>query len=76
MPGTIAHGMWMKARCLAALEGELPGTCFAEVAFKAPLRLPARAGLAEERRGEALALALLGRDGERVHLVGSAGPLR
>ena len=24
MPGAIAHGMWVKARCLAALEGLLP----------------------------------------------------
>jgi hypothetical protein len=68
--------MWTKARCLAALEGELPGACFAEVAFRAPLRLPGKAGLAEERRGENVAFALRGRDGERLHLSGVAGPLR
>jgi acyl dehydratase len=76
MPGTIAHGMWMKARCLAALEGELPGACFAQVSFRAPLRLPGKAGLAEERRGEDVSFALRGRDGDRVHLTGRAGPIR
>jgi hypothetical protein len=35
-PRPIAHGMWLKARCLAALEGELPDACAVEVAFKLP----------------------------------------
>jgi hypothetical protein len=35
--------MWTKARCLAALEGELPGTYTADVRFKLPLRIPGRA---------------------------------
>src|SRR5919197_1709206 len=42
MKGHIAHGMWTKARCLAALEGELPESYTAEVRFKLPLYLPAR----------------------------------
>jgi acyl dehydratase len=42
-PGTIAHGMWTKARCLAALEGELPASYTADVRFKLPLRVPGRA---------------------------------
>jgi MaoC like domain len=42
-PGAIAHGMWTKARCLAALEGELPDAYAVDVRFKLPLRLPARA---------------------------------
>jgi acyl dehydratase len=40
---TIAHGMWTKARCLAALEGELPDAYTADVRFKLPLRIPGRA---------------------------------
>ncbi|MBE1485913.1 MaoC/PaaZ C-terminal domain-containing protein [Plantactinospora soyae] len=39
-PGPIAHGMWSKARCLAALEGRLPDAYEVEVAFKLPLPLP------------------------------------
>jgi hypothetical protein len=42
-PTAIAHGMWTKARCLAALEGVLPDAYAVDVRFKLPLRLPARA---------------------------------
>ena len=42
-PGTIAHGMWTKARCLAALEGSLPDAYTVDVRFKLPLRIPGRA---------------------------------
>jgi hypothetical protein len=38
---TIAHGMWTKARCLAALEGRLPPAYTVAVAFKLPILLPA-----------------------------------
>ena len=41
-PGAIAHGMWTKARCLAALEGSLPPAFAVDVRFKAPLRVPGR----------------------------------
>ncbi|MBW6440296.1 hypothetical protein KZ829_41895 [Actinoplanes hulinensis] len=40
-PRPIAHGMWTKARCLAALEGRLPGAYTVDVAFKKPVLLPA-----------------------------------
>jgi len=43
-PGAIAHGMWTKARCLAALEGELPDAYAVDVRFKVPLRIPGTAG--------------------------------
>jgi acyl dehydratase len=42
-PGTIAHGMWTKARALAALEAELPDAFTVDVRFKLPLRIPGRA---------------------------------
>jgi len=41
-PAAIAHGMWTKARCLAALEPRLPDTFTAEVAFRRPILLPGR----------------------------------
>jgi hypothetical protein len=50
-PGAIAHGMWTKARCLAALEGELPEAYAVDVRFKLPLRLPGRAAFSY-RAGE------------------------
>ncbi len=44
-PRTIAHGMWSKARCLAALEGRLPDAYTVDVAFKLPILLPATVAL-------------------------------
>lgn len=41
-PAAIAHGMWTKARCLAALESRLPDAFAAEVRFRKPILLPAR----------------------------------
>ena len=40
-PRPIAHGMWSKARCLAALDGWLPEAYTVDVAFKLPILLPA-----------------------------------
>jgi hypothetical protein len=40
MPRPIAHGMWVKARCLAELEPTLPDAFTVEVRFKLPLFLP------------------------------------
>jgi len=40
-PRAIAHGMWTKARCLAAFEGRLPDAFEVDVRFKAPVLLPA-----------------------------------
>jgi acyl dehydratase len=41
-PGAIAHGMWTKARCLAALESRLPDAFAVEVGFRKPIVLPAK----------------------------------
>jgi len=42
MPRPIAHGMWLKARCLAELETTLPDAFSVDVRFKLPLFLPAQ----------------------------------
>ena len=39
-PRQIAHGMWSKARCVAALENRLPDAVTVDVAFKKPILLP------------------------------------
>jgi acyl dehydratase len=41
-PGAIAHGMWSKARCLAALASHTPDACEAQVSFRKPIVLPAK----------------------------------
>jgi hypothetical protein len=46
-PSAIAHGMWTKARCLAALEPRLPEAFTVEVAFKKPILLPAEVEFCE-----------------------------
>jgi acyl dehydratase len=40
-PSAIAHGMWTKARCLAALSARLPDSFEVEVSFRRPILLPA-----------------------------------
>jgi hypothetical protein len=41
-PSAIAHGMWTKARALAALESRLPDAFTVDVRFRKPILLPAR----------------------------------
>jgi acyl dehydratase len=41
-PAAIAHGMWTKARALAALESRLPDAFDADVRFRRPILLPAK----------------------------------
>jgi acyl dehydratase len=67
-PRPIAHGMWSKARCLAALEGRLPDEYMVEVAFQQPILLPARVSFAATARPDGWNFALRGR---RPHLAGT-----
>ncbi len=45
MPGMIAHGMWAKARVLAALEGRHGDAVTADVVFRKPLTIPSQVHL-------------------------------
>jgi acyl dehydratase len=47
-PSAIAHGMWTKARCLAALQSRLPERFTVEAAFRKPIVLPAKVAFAEQ----------------------------
>ncbi|WP_369799869.1 MaoC/PaaZ C-terminal domain-containing protein [Micromonospora sp. HK10] len=70
-PGPIAHGMWSKARCLAALEGRLPEAYTVDVAFKLPVPLPSTVAFSAGGTGTEWDFALhSARDG-RPHLVGT-----
>lgn len=42
-PSAIAHGMWTAAHVLASYDGQLPPSYRFDVAFRAPVRLPAKA---------------------------------
>ena len=66
-PRPIAHGMWSKARCLAALEGRLPGAYTVDVAFKQPILLPSTVTFTATPDAGAWDFALSSR---RPHLAG------
>lgn len=44
----IIHGMWTKARCLAALESVLPDAYKVDVQFRKPIPLPSKVTFGEE----------------------------
>ena len=69
----IAHGMWLKARCLAALEGRLPDALTAEVEFKSPLLLPSTVGFASHPQEAGWTFAVAEARSGRPHLSGRIG---
>jgi acyl dehydratase len=70
-PGAIAHGMWTKARCLAAFEGRVAEVYAIDATFRAPLRIPGRARLLTGHRDGRWAFRLESPGGERAHVSGS-----
>jgi acyl dehydratase len=70
-PTAVAHGMWTKARCLAAFEGRLGDAYEIEAQFKAPLRIPGTARFLSSRTGEGWAFAVETPDGEHTHVTGA-----
>jgi acyl dehydratase len=71
-PGRIAHGMWSKARCLAALEGRLPDHYTVDVAFGRPLLLPSTVAFsAEARPDRSWRFGLYQPETGRHHLLGT-----
>jgi hypothetical protein len=73
-PGMIAHGMWTKARCLAAIGPRLPEAMTVDVAFRRPLPLPSRPSFAVRRRDGGWDFAVRAATGDRDHVTGSVRP--
>lgn len=73
-PRAIAHGMWTKARCLAAIESRLPDAFQVDVRFRKPILLPGRVEFSSTSEGDEIAFAV--RDAKRgtPHLDGSVKP--
>jgi hypothetical protein len=66
-PRAIAHGMWTKARCVAALEPTLPDVYTVDVSFRRPILLPGSVAFAAADG----AFAVRGRqDATKIHLEG------
>ncbi len=74
-PGAIAHGMWTKARCLAALDSRLPDAFAVDVRFRKPILLPARVELASAAEGEEIAFGVRDARKQTPHLDGRVTPL-
>jgi acyl dehydratase len=74
-PRAIAHGMWTKARCLAALESRLPDAFQVDVRFRKPILLPGRVEFASSSQDEEIEFAV--RDAKRgtPHLDGHVAPV-
>lgn len=72
----IAHGMWSKARCVAAMQPQL-GTdqCQVQVAFKTPIFLPATVALHYEAGESSIDFELRNETGKRPHLTGCISAL-
>ncbi len=70
-PTAIAHGMWTKARCLAALNPRLPKRFSVEVAFRKPILLPATVQFGEADIEEGIAFNVRGAGKGTPHLDGT-----
>ncbi len=73
-PKPIAHGMWVKARCLAALEGHLPDAFSVDVRFKLPMPLPAKAAFSTASEGEGRTFAVHDARSGKPHVSGTVTP--
>jgi acyl dehydratase len=74
-PRAIAHGMWTKARCLAALESTLPDAFGVEVRFRKPILLPARVEFASTAANGGTDFAVRDAKRDTPHLDGRIEPL-
>jgi acyl dehydratase len=76
-PSAIAHGMWTKARALAALESRLPDAFAVDVRFRRPILLPAKVEFATADKGDEIDFTVRGRGEKRGtrHLDGRINPV-
>ncbi|TFV64816.1 hypothetical protein E4P41_00595 [Geodermatophilus sp. DF01-2] len=70
----IAHGMWVKARALAALSGRLPEAMTVDVVFRKPLFLPSTVQLATAQVDGGWDLAVRNATSGADHLLGTVRP--
>ncbi len=76
-PGAIAHGMWTKARCLAALDSRLPDAFAVDVRFRKPILLPGQVEFASaEEIEEVIAFGVRSSKHQAPHLDGRLVPLQ
>ena len=71
MPRPIAHGMWSKARCLAAMEGLYPEKLAIDASFKLPIYLPSEVAFSTWEEDGARAFSLTSAKDGKPHLAGT-----
>jgi acyl dehydratase len=69
-PTAIVHGMWTKARCLAALDSRLPQSFTVEVSFRKPILLPATVEFGEREEASGIRFDVRGAGKGTPHLDG------
>lgn len=69
-PSQIAHGIWSKARCVAAMESRVPDAARVEVEFKKPIILPAKVAFGSRIVTGGLDFSLTNPKNGAPHLVG------
>jgi acyl dehydratase len=67
----IAHGMWVKARTLATLEGRLPDALTVDVRFKTPVFVPTTIAIGTQRTDAGWELDVRGARNGKPHLAGT-----
>jgi acyl dehydratase len=73
-PRNIAHGMWTKARVLAALQNKLPSAFTIDVEFKKPILLPSTVVFGSRTDGDVITLGVTSASKPSTHLVGRISP--
>ncbi len=71
-PRQIAHGMWSKARCVAAMANRLPDAARVEVEFKKPIILPGTVAFGSRVVDDGLDFSLTNPKSGAPHLLGRA----
>lgn len=66
----IAHGMWTKAHCLAALQNKLPDAFTVHVEFKKPILLPTTTIFGSEETVDGYLFGVKGSKKPKTHLTG------
>jgi acyl dehydratase len=73
-PRAIAHGMWTKARCLAALQ-ERDDAFSIDVRFRKPILLPSTVSFASAAEGDLASFGVRDEDADSTHLEGRLAPV-
>lgn len=67
----IVHGMWSKARCLAALKDQLPAAGYrVKARFHRPLFLPSNVLFYSQNQSDKILFSLFDQTGEHAHMDG------